>query len=168
MNLIGYVQNLKDTRQGTYWILEDITEQKAIEERLHHTLRENETIIQSAPVAFAFSRDRKIVRFNKRFRDMFRLDEKMMSQPGRSLYRSDDEYNAVGAVAGPLLSQEKPLQTELWMRRGDGTDFWANLYGYVLNPDDPAEGTVWLCEDRSVAKREEDEELGRASVMDRK
>src|SRR6185295_5088869 len=70
---------------------------------------------------------------------------------------------ALGRRATPLLSQGKPVQIELFMRRQDGSDFWVSLIGYVQNLAAPSEGTIWIAEDRSAFKRAE-EELQRANA----
>ena len=55
-----------------------------------------------------------------------------------------------------LLVAGKPYQTQMYMRRQDGTDLWINVIGYVSNPENPAQGTVWLLEDRTDYKRVDD------------
>jgi PAS domain S-box-containing protein len=158
IRLSCYVESLETPTLGTVWFVEDVTEAKRTAEQLRHTAREMETIIQSAPVAFVFTCNERVLSYNSRFAEMFGIDgDDEVGQPGSRLYRSLEEYQAIGARAFPLLSQGKPFQAELWLRRRDGTDFWANLYGYVLNPDDPSEGTVWICEDRTAAKQAEEE-----------
>jgi PAS domain S-box-containing protein len=141
--------------QGTVWIVEDVSEERRSDAMLRKTLRDMEAIMQNASIGIVFTRDRCITRGNPKFIEMFRMQGDGVGAPARVLYRSDEEYAALGKVAKPLLSTGRPFQTELWMRRQDGSDLWVNLIGYLLNPSDPAEGTIWLCEDRTVNKETE-------------
>jgi PAS domain S-box-containing protein len=116
-----------------------------------------EAIMQNASVGMVFTRDRRITRYNPKFAEMYGyVGNTIIGLPARVLYRSDDEYDTVGRIATPLLSQGKPFQTELYMRRRDGSDIWVNLIGYLLNADDPRQGTIWIAEDRGAVKQAED------------
>jgi hypothetical protein len=42
------------------------------------------------------------------------------------------------------------------MRRADDSTMWAQLIGYVVNPEDPTAGTIWVIEDRTEQKRAEE------------
>src|SRR5215510_11283498 len=124
---------------------------------LRNSLREMEAIMQNASVGMVFTRDRRITRYNPTFAEMYGyVGDAILGMPARVLYRSDEEYDAVGRIATPLLSQGKPFQSELYMRRRDGSDIWVNLIGYLLNVGDPREGTIWIAEDRSAVKQAED------------
>jgi len=152
--LYGRAIDPSKTDQGTVWIVEDITQAKQTQEVLKQTTREVEAIMRNAPVGIIFTRERRIFRYNAKLASMFGFDgDAGVGLPARVLYRSDEEYAALGQVAAPLLSQGRPFQMELFMRRQDGSDFWVNLIGYVQNLDDPAEGTIWICEDRSAFKQ---------------
>lgn len=145
------------TDRGTIWIVENIEEKRLAEARLDDALRELEAIMANASVGILLTRERKMQRYNKKFAEMFGFDaDAAFGRPARVIYRSDDEYAEVGRQAGPLLSTAKPFQTELYMRHCDGTDIWVNLIGYVRNPDDPTQGTIWILEDRSSFKHADD------------
>jgi len=142
------ISKIKDG--GTIWIMEDITQSR-------QTQMEVEAIMTNASISILFTKNRIITRYNRGFGDMFRYDgDEGLDMPGYSLYPSMQAYEDLGAAAGPLLAQGKPFQTEVEMRRKDDTTFWAQLIAYVVNPDDPSQGTIWIVEDRTEHKQAEE------------
>ncbi len=136
--------------EGTIWILEDVTEAR-------QTLVEVQAIMTNASISILFTKNRLITRYNRGFAEMFGYEgDEGLGLPGRALYSSDEVYDRIGEAAFPLLSIGKPFQTEVEMARKDGTVMWAQLIAYVVNPDDPAAGTIWIVEDRTEHKRAEE------------
>ena len=116
-------------------------------------LLENKGIFDNAPFGICFTFERKIIRYNRAFADIFGFEsESGFGEPGRVLYPSEQVYVDVGRQAGPLLAKNLPFEHELLMQRQDGSTFWANLKAYVANPEQPSIGTVWLVQDRSAFK----------------
>jgi PAS domain S-box-containing protein len=141
------------TDAQTVWILEDVTKARALSASHAAAAADMQAIMDNASVAVIFTRDRKIFRHNPKFAELFGYPgDTALGLPGRALYRSDEEYMAIGQLAGPLLSAGKPFQHELFMRRADNSDLWVSLIGYVLDLHDPTRGTIWLIEDRSAYK----------------
>jgi diguanylate cyclase (GGDEF)-like protein/PAS domain S-box-containing protein len=135
---------------GTIWILEDVTDSL-------QTQMEVEAIMTNASMSILFTKNRIITRYNRGFAEMFGYDEHSgLTLPGRALYPSQEAYDKLGAEAYPFLSIGKPFQTEIEMRRADGSNLWAQLIGYVVNPEDPTQGTIWVIEDRTEQKRAEE------------
>lgn len=144
------------TEEGTIWLIEDITERRRNEQALRQALMEMEAVMDNASVGILFTRDRRLTRYNRRFAEMFGFEgDEGLGLPGRALFPSQEAYDRLGAQASPLLSAARPFEAELEMRRQDGSTFWAQLIGYVLNPADTNQGTVWIIEDRTEHKRTE-------------
>jgi PAS domain S-box-containing protein len=119
--------------------------------RLH---REMDAIMRYAPVGIGLTRDRRIVRYNARLAEMFGFDgDEAVGQPARVTFLSDEHYAEVGREAAPLLAAGKPFQTEHFMRRKDGSEFWVSMIGYLQDPGDASAGTIWICEDRGAARQ---------------
>jgi len=139
------------TDAGTVWVLEDVT-------ALRQTRREMDAIMHNAPVGIGFTRERRIVRYNARWAEMFGFDgDEAVGRLARVTYVSDEAYDAVAREAGPLLSAGKPFQTEHFMRRKDGSTFWTSMIGYLQDPENPAAGTIWIFEDRTAARQAQQE-----------
>lgn len=135
---------------GTIWILEDVTDTL-------QTQMEVEAIMTNASMSILFTKNRVITRYNRGFAEMFGYDDKSgLGVQGRALYPSQEAYDKLGAEAFPFLSIGKPFQTEMEMQRADGSTLWAQLIGYVVNPEDPSQGTIWVIEDRTEQKRAEE------------
>lgn len=145
------------TDQGTVWILEDVTQARQITQDHAQALAEMQAILDNASVAIVFTRDRKVIRYNPKFAELFGyVGDAALGLPGRALYRSDEEYAEIGRLAFPLLSKGMPFRNEQFMRRADDSSLWANLIGYLIDPRDPTQGTIWLIEDRSAFKQAEE------------
>lgn len=117
-------------------------------ESVDRTLREYHSLLVNAPVGIGFSLNRRTVRYNQRFAEMFGYaGDEGIGRPTRDLYDSDEAYAAVGAKAFPLLSQGLPFEAEMRMRRQDGRQFWAHAVAYLVDHADPAQGTIWIISD---------------------
>ncbi|MFM2085386.1 MAG: hypothetical protein RLZZ237_255, partial [Pseudomonadota bacterium] len=140
----------EQNQEGAIWILEDVSVSR-------QTQMEVAAIMTNASVSILFTKQRLITRYNTGFAEMFRYrGDEALGLSGRALYVSQHSYDMLGAAAFPFLSVGKPFQTEVDMQRSDGTTLWAQLIAYVVNPDDPGAGTIWIIEDRTEAKRAEE------------
>lgn len=156
-HVYGRAVDPQHTDQGTVWILEDVTQARQIASAHRQALAEMQAIMDNASVAILFTRERQITRYNPKFSELFGYPgDSAIGLPGRALYSSDEEYADLGRLAFPLLSQGLPFRNERFMCRADGSTLWANLIGYLIDPKDPAKGTIWLAEDRSAFKQAEE------------
>jgi diguanylate cyclase (GGDEF)-like protein/PAS domain S-box-containing protein len=135
---------------GTIWILEDVTLSR-------QNQMETEALMNNASISILFTRRHTITRQNRGFAEMFRYEaDEAIGMHCEALYPSRQAYEALGAQAGPLLAAARPFQTEIELRRKDGTTFWAQLIAYVVNPAAPEQGTIWIAEDRTEHKAAEE------------
>ena len=96
----------------------------------------------NAPIGIAFTRDRKLQRYNQHFGDLFGFSaDSAIGADSVVLYRSAEEFEALNRQAARLPAQGKPFHTELYMRRQDGSDAWINLIGYAADAGDPAQAS---------------------------
>ncbi|NRR32698.1 EAL domain-containing protein [Oxalobacteraceae bacterium] len=155
--LYGRASDPADTAEGTVWIIEDINEHRLDEEKLRRTLLEMQAIMDNAPLAIGFQRDNRILRYNSRFGEFFGFDgDSGIGELTATLYPSEEAFENVVRKARPLLARGKPYQAEMEMRRQDDSTFWAHAFGYVINPGRTAQDTIWIFDDRSAQKQNEE------------
>ena len=146
-----------DPARGSVWLLEDITEQKRAEEELQRVLAEQHAIVNNVVVGIAFLRERKIVRCNRRFEELFGYDPgEANGVSTRRYYFTDEDFEASGGYLAQLGAGETP-HFEQWLRRKDGSGFWCRRTGRALEPGNLAKGYIWLYEDITERKRADGE-----------
>ncbi|MGK5027865.1 EAL domain-containing protein [Janthinobacterium sp. RB2R34] len=141
---------------GAILVFADISVQQRDQQALRKSLLEQQAILESAAVGILFSRDGVIEECNSRAAEMLGYARHQLTGlPGAALYRSQEDYQALGCEAGPLLSIGRSFSTELQLRRLDGSLFWSRLHGRAVDPLNTQDGTVWIIEDISDHRRDE-------------
>jgi diguanylate cyclase (GGDEF)-like protein/PAS domain S-box-containing protein len=134
---------------GTIWIVEDVTEAR-------QAMSEVQAIMTNASIGIMFTRNRVIRRANPAFCLMFGYaGDEPIGVSTRSLYPDEAAYRQLGADAYPQLACGLPFRTERTLVRKDGTPAWVQMIGYQVNPRDPDKGTIWMLEDRTREKSDE-------------
>jgi len=142
-----------DGRHAALAFITDITERKALEDKLKQTLAERETILENSIVGMVFLNAGG--RVNWANRAMFQIFRVGPEEPiGKSLepyYPSREDYLKTGADVADAVRRGASFEAELQLRRGDGSLFWAYLSGRAVKADDLSRGTVWVVMD--ITKR---------------
>lgn len=119
---------------------------------------EIEVIVANAPVGIAVTCDRRLVRYNRKFSEMFGFaGDEGVGQDASVLFSSLEACDALRILADSMFSLGKPLRTELCMRRQDGTLFPAELIACAVDVERADCGTVWIVDgltDRRLAQAE--------------
>jgi diguanylate cyclase (GGDEF)-like protein/PAS domain S-box-containing protein len=161
---IGRAIDPRDPHKGSVWTNEDITEQRRASDTMQQLLAEQEALINNVVIGISFARDRKVLRCNRRFEELFGYDAGELTDAStRQFYFTDEEYQQASAHYGDMDRGETHSR-EHWLRRRDGSGFWCRMSGHALQPGDPSKGTVWLFEDITGRKRA-DEEIRRLAAQ---
>ncbi|MBW7900922.1 MAG: EAL domain-containing protein [Rhodocyclaceae bacterium] len=143
-------------REGTIWIVEDIEEQTRVKAALWDTQRDLEATFDAAHVGILLLRDRTVVRNNPRIEEIFGYARgELIGCSSRIFYISDGEFDSVGETYA-LLAAGGTHRREQWLRRKDGSTFWALVSGRSIDARQPALGSVWIIEDMSERKRQDE------------
>ncbi len=126
--------------------------------RTRYTQLEYEAVLANASIGIAFTRDRKFFLCNPKFAEMFGWKpEDLIGQPGDVVYPSRESYEALGAIAIPILSAGRQLDLEWEFRRKDGSTFLARAIAKAIGGRDSQQGTIWIAEDITERRRQADE-----------
>ena len=155
--MIAKTINPDNARQGTVWIIDDITEKKRATDEMNRLLREQEAILQTVSAGILFVKDRRIMRCTRRFEEMYGYSPgELNGEPAVRLYSNEDDYHAVGQ-AYAQLAKGLTFSISAQMLRKDGTLFWARSSGRAADAGDPSQGSVWLTEDITEQRRADEE-----------
>jgi diguanylate cyclase (GGDEF)-like protein/PAS domain S-box-containing protein len=158
----GRAVDPQDPLKGSVWIVEDITEQRRAEEQLQSALAEQQALLNNVVVGIQFTRDRRTVRCNRRFEEMFGYAPgAAVGASTRDSVFTDEEWDKAARRGYDEIDQGRTYTYEQWVRRQDGSGFWCRISGRAVEAGDPSKGYVWLLEDISERKRT-DEALERA------
>jgi PAS domain S-box-containing protein len=143
--------------EGTIWVFDDVTAERAQQQALHEALQRFESLMANAPVGIIQTVNRCIVDANQRFLDMFGYTEdQAIGMPAVKLFPSEADYAELGRLAAPLLSQALPVDAEFRMFSSRGESLWVQFVGYLVDPADASKGTFWIISDRTEARNQAD------------
>jgi two-component system sensor histidine kinase/response regulator len=132
-------------------ILRGRREHRRAEQAFQKLLDEHETIFGNAPIGILYTADGVIIRANRRMADQlgYRLED-LMGQPGSIMYRSEQDFQAFLALAGPLLDAGQVCNAEWTFARKDGSPFMASVSGKGVSAAGYGRAAIWMLEDIST------------------
>jgi diguanylate cyclase (GGDEF)-like protein/PAS domain S-box-containing protein len=149
----GRAVDPQDPLRGSVWTVEDVTEQRRAEDDLQRVLAEQQALLDNVVVGIAISRERRIVRCNRRFEEMFGFAAgEANGASWRQAYFTEEEFEHRAQLYADLDAGRTHAR-EQWLRRQDGSGFWCRVSGRAVAAGDPARGYVWLAEDISERRR---------------
>jgi len=134
--------------------IRDVSERKILEQTIHDHVRDLNTILDNSSVGISFVRDRRIVWANLRMGELFGYAlEEMVGQNTRDFYPSQASFDALGEQYRQAMATGDRYIVEQPMRHKDGRDVWMRVSGKVVDPDNPAVGSIWIFEDITEQRR---------------
>ncbi|MBF0498282.1 MAG: response regulator, partial [Deltaproteobacteria bacterium] len=135
----------------------DITERKRLETAKNELLVERQAILENVPVGIAYLSDRKFVWCNSKAAEQlgYSLDE-VIGNSTEFICLSKEDYEKFGSQAYPSLISGEAFHTEKLFKRKNNTLFWCSVTGKAIDPGNPLRGCIWIVED--ISKRKSDEE----------
>jgi PAS domain S-box-containing protein len=114
------------------------------QDRLRMMLDERELILESSIVGIAFlTPEGRFKWANKAMLDIFGTRARANSSM-EPFYLSREQYLRIGGEVAECVRQGRVYETELQMRRADGTPIWVSLSGKAVSRRDLSQGTVWV------------------------
>lgn len=128
------------------------------ETTLRQTLLEYQAILDNASLGITFTRDRKFLHCNERFSELFGWpNNELIGQATDIVYSSPEAFAEMGRIAIPILSSGQRLDTEVMMKRRDGSTFWCRVLAKAIDSADNSKGTIFIVEDITERKRAQQE-----------
>ncbi|WP_053076726.1 7TM diverse intracellular signaling domain-containing protein [Caenimonas sp. SL110] len=122
------------------------------QDRLRSVLEEREIILESSIVGIAFLTPQGRFRWaNQAMLDIFGSATRS-STSMEPFYLSREQYLRVGGEVASCVSRGEVYETELQMRRVDGSLIWVSLSGKAVSRENLSQGTVWVIMDITQRK----------------
>jgi PAS domain S-box-containing protein len=127
--LVAKAIDAQNTQQGTVWIVEDITERRRQADEVSRLLREQDAILGNASIGIVFIKERRIVRCNRRYEEMYgyapgerQADvdgvRRRSSRAGRGLRRARARPDGAPRGAAQAQGRQHVLEPRRRPRRG--------------------------------------------------
>ncbi len=139
---------------------EAIAERKQLDDELKRMLSERETILENSIVGMVFLNNQGRVQWvNSPLCQIFGVDrETVLGSSLEPFYPTRELYLESGAHVSEAVMRGVAYESELRMRRSDGSLFWVHFSGRAVDKNNLSHGTVWVVMDIS-ARRQLEEDL---------
>jgi diguanylate cyclase (GGDEF)-like protein/PAS domain S-box-containing protein len=144
-------------RDGTLWIIEDITADRSMLEAFAQSTSELSAIFNSAALGIGVVRKGVFARCNRRLEEMLGVPAgSLAGQATRRFFDSDEEFQRIDAQIRAEFAAGARHRREQTFRRADGQVVWHRISGSALDPAQPNAGSVWLAEDVTATHEAEE------------
>lgn len=136
--------------------LQDVTERKELELRLQQSLDTISAILEASPVGVAFFLDRTVKRCNSAFAAI--LGKSQAEVEGRdyeALFHPRPSVTMEMIRADFETSPDHRVEYEVEIQRDNGSLSWIRTQVALIDKDEPASGTVVICEDITARRHSE-------------
>jgi diguanylate cyclase (GGDEF)-like protein/PAS domain S-box-containing protein len=141
---------------GEVWLLHDITQRRTVQAALEQALLEQQVIFDNASVTLALVKDRVIQRCNSGMEKMLGYAPgELNGMPTRRFYVCDEDYEALGREAYPMIAAGLTWSGEHQMVRKDGRRIWSSTRARAVDPKDPSKGAIFVAQDVTESKHYE-------------
>jgi PAS domain S-box-containing protein len=140
-------------------MFEPTTEPWVAAARLAGERREHELILDSINVGIVMLVDRKQLWVNRWMEEFSGYtNAEMVGESTRMYYPSDEAFEEFGRVATRVMADGRPFETDVELRRKDGTAVWVKYNGRWVDPAYRSKGILAVVSDKT-AQRHADEAL---------
>ncbi|MBF0475335.1 MAG: PAS domain S-box protein [Deltaproteobacteria bacterium] len=142
---------------GVIVIYSDMTEHKLLEMSRNELLAQRQAILESVPIGIAYLINRRFIWCNSKMAEQFGYSlEEFVGKTTEFLYPSEEDYEEIGSQGYPILNRGESFVTERLIKCKDNTLTWCFMSAKIINPDNQSSGYLWIIED--ISKRKNDEE----------
>lgn len=145
--LRGHSVYAQRPQEGTLWTIEDISDERRMNQALDGMTRELSAIFESQAVGIAIVREGQVIRHNRRWAEL--ITRALGRAPLASvavLFASEEEHRRLRAEAWTSFAAGKVYSMERRYEQQDQV-VWLRLNGTAIDAADPAAGAVWLVDD---------------------
>ncbi|MEI8171739.1 MAG: EAL domain-containing protein, partial [Rhodoferax sp.] len=159
-HMTGKLVNPADTAEGSIWIIDDISEQKAAQAQLQSVMTEQSLILDNAMVGIVFLRERTVTRCNRSFEQLLGFDPgELQGSSSRKWYLSDEDWLAARPQWMAPFAKGQAFEGEMTLRKKDGSALWCEVRAKAIDADHPEQGSIWITMDITARKKAEKELL---------
>jgi PAS domain S-box-containing protein len=138
----------------TVAVITDITPLKQQQAAVEAMARERELMFDLSDVGIAYERGGRIGRANQALAELSLYSRsELLAMPVERLYESADVYAQLAPMEQRDLQRFGRFHGERRIRRGDGSLLWVQATRRVVDPADPAAGTIWSFVDVDERRR---------------
>lgn len=159
-HLTGKLVNPADTNEGSIWIVDDISEQKAAQAQLQAVLTEQNLLLDNAMVGIVFLREHKVTRCNRSFENLLGYaPSELDGRSSEQWYLSKQEWIEAGHQCYAPFAAGQAFEGEMILRKKDGSALHCEVRAKAIDASDPDQGSIWICMDITARKKAENELL---------
>jgi PAS domain S-box-containing protein len=141
--------------QAIFW---DITARRQMEERVAQLLREQQAILDTAPVGIALYKGRTVDWANPALKAMFGYaSEDLHGMDMPALYVHTEDYERMGREGPARVGQGLTYTVEVELKRKSGARFWCQVQGRAIDPTDLSTGVIWMVMDVTEQKKAQED-----------